>query len=134
MGEIRYFKVRLDDVVEKLKEYFSSRREVSVAILFGSILRRDVVRDIDIAVYGSSRDLDTILRIGWELEDLLKMPVDVVPLEELSPRFRMAVLTRGLPITIKSSADYTELIKITVAELEDIEIIERYSVGRCSKR
>lgn len=123
MEEIKYFKVRLEDVVEKLKEYFSSRGDALIAILFGSILRRSIVRDIDVAVYVADGSLDKILRIGWELEKTLRTPVDIVPLEQLPPRLKLKILLKGRPIIIRSTAAYTELLKTSISELEDIKTI-----------
>lgn len=121
MEEIRYFEVRLEEVVERLRDYFNSREDVLIAILFGSILRRRVVRDVDVAVCTADKSLEGILRMGWEIEELLKLPVDVVPLEQLSPRLRLRILLGGLPI-VRSRTAYTELLKMSISELEDIRI------------
>jgi len=56
-------------------------------------------RDIDIAVYlEDPQDLDRVLEIGVRLEEKLGIPIDITPLQSLPPRFRLRVLTKGLPI------------------------------------
>lgn len=121
MEEIKYYKIEPEEIVRKLKEYFSLQEDILVAILFGSALRRSIVRDIDVAIYPARGRLERTLRIGWELEKLLKTPVDVVPLKELPPKTRLKVLVEGKPVVIKSRAAYTELLKITISELEDMK-------------
>ncbi|ADI31969.1 nucleotidyltransferase domain-containing protein [Staphylothermus hellenicus] len=127
MEEIRYFKICLEDVVEKLREYFASREDVLIAILFGSALRRNIVRDIDIAVYLARKSLNKILRMGWELEEILKTPVDIVPLEQLPPKLKLKILLRGKPIIIRSPSTYTEILKTSIGELEDLKTIYSHS-------
>jgi len=130
MGEIEYFKVDLECILEVLRGYFSFRSDILIAILYGSTLRRDTVRDVDIAVYTREYSLDQILRVSWEVEELLGIPADIVPLESLPPDLRLEVLLNGTPIAVRDRALYTELIKESIAELEDIEIATRIATQR----
>jgi len=130
MGEIKYFKVDLECILEVLRGYFSSRSDIFIAILYGSTLRRDTVRDVDIAVYTREYSLDQILRVSWEVEELLGIPADIVPLKSLPPDLRLEVLLNGTPIAVRDRTLYTELIKESIAELEDIEIATRTATKR----
>ncbi len=122
MGEIRYFNVRLEDVEGRLREYFNRRGDVLIAILFGSILGRSTVRDVDVAVHMASGGLEDIVRMGWMLEEILGVPVDVAPLTQLPPDLRLKILLQGKPILVRSRAAYAELLKISISELEDIRV------------
>uniref|UniRef100_A0A7C5YTS2 Polymerase beta nucleotidyltransferase domain-containing protein n=1 Tax=Ignisphaera aggregans TaxID=334771 RepID=A0A7C5YTS2_9CREN len=47
---IEYFEVKLNSVVESVKSVLERFDYVEAAVIFGSILRRCVVRDIDIGI------------------------------------------------------------------------------------
>jgi predicted nucleotidyltransferase len=48
---VKYYKVSVDAVSEKLMEILEGVPEVKIAVLFGSVLRRSYVRDLDLGVY-----------------------------------------------------------------------------------
>ena len=54
----------------------------------------------------------------------------IVLLKSLPPDLRLEVLLNGAPIVVRDRALYTELIKESIAELEDIEIATRIAVKR----
>jgi predicted nucleotidyltransferase len=84
---IAYYEVSLESVVDKLKSTLEKLPNLVIAVLFGSALRRRYVRDVDVAVYFSSEEsLREIIDLSSRLEEELKLPVDVVPLREASPR------------------------------------------------
>jgi len=58
-----------------------------LAIVFGNFVDLESFRDIDLAVYSRGKSLDYLAKLGAELELELKIPVDIVPLRELEPRF-----------------------------------------------
>jgi len=125
--EIKYFEIELSELVGRLRSYFASRRDVVVAVLFGSALRGSLVRDVDVAVYTASRDLDTLLEIGGELEELLRMPVDLVPLDQMRPHVRLEALSKGLQIVVRDRALFTELLKTAISEVEDLEAVFKHA-------
>jgi predicted nucleotidyltransferase len=67
-----------------------------IAVLFGSVLRRKLVRDLDIGVYFRSEEsLTDVIDLSNMLEDELKLPVDVVPLRRAPPKLRLKALMGG---------------------------------------
>ena len=84
---------RIREVLEK--------HDVKLAIIFGSFLNGDVFRDIDIAIYSEKLNLDELLKLGVELELGLGISVDLAPLDNLPPKFRLNILRRGIIITEK---------------------------------
>lgn len=80
------------------------------------------MRDIDVATHIPGGGLRDILRVGRELEERLGVPADVVPLGEIPPRLRLKVLLEGMPLIIRRRAAYTELLKETASEIEDMKI------------
>jgi len=128
MEEIKYYTVSLGEIVEKLREYFKSRRHVDVAVLYGSTLRRSRVRDIDVAIHKQGGvSLDELIKISLELEQELKTPIDITPLEDLPPRLRIRILVKGIPLIVRNTTTYTELLKTSIAEAQDIELKIAYN-------
>ncbi|WP_054852996.1 nucleotidyltransferase domain-containing protein [Vulcanisaeta distributa] len=96
-----------------LKEY-----GVSLGIIFGSFVDLNEFRDVDIAVYGKDLGLNRLLSLGGvRLEEVLGIPVDVVPLMDINPEFRLSILERGLIILEDADGLYEALISETLDEL-----------------
>ncbi|MCS6804940.1 MAG: nucleotidyltransferase domain-containing protein [Acidobacteriota bacterium] len=92
------------EIVEKLISFFDAKPEVTLAYLYGSFLRRDEWRDLDVAVWINEgmlmgRDaVDHVLRLGAELERFLGWPrvqVDVRLMNEMGPAFQYEVIRTG---------------------------------------
>jgi predicted nucleotidyltransferase len=82
----RYYRLNESEkeiLLKKIKE-FLLRRDIDLAIVFGSFIEGGVFRDIDIAIYSYAMDIDKLLKINSELELELGIPVDIVPLEQLN--------------------------------------------------
>ncbi|NMB41896.1 MAG: nucleotidyltransferase domain-containing protein [Firmicutes bacterium] len=74
--------------IEKLREYFVDKSDISVVYLFGSVAKGRATRnsDVDVAVLfvqglPLTHRFERKLEIANDLEDLLKTEVDVVDLE-----------------------------------------------------
>jgi predicted nucleotidyltransferase len=66
-----------DCIVDKLKAFFVDKEQVKLAWLFGSITRRDSVRDIDVAIHADPElPFKQFLYFSAEIEGLLRMPAD----------------------------------------------------------
>jgi predicted nucleotidyltransferase len=90
-----------------------------------------VFRDIDIAIYSHAMDIDKLLKINSELELELGIPVDIVPLEQLNPTFRLKTLGRGLVIVEKPGI-YEYIFMLTCDELEVMRVALDESLPRCT--
>jgi len=119
---IEYVEVDLERVAAAVKKYFEER-EALVVVIFGSVLRRRHVRDVDIAVkFGREVGLEELLAMGAELEELLGVPVDLVPLDEAPPWVRLEALAGGLPVLVKDWALYAELLKRAMGDAMDMDL------------
>ncbi|MEM1744126.1 MAG: nucleotidyltransferase domain-containing protein [Candidatus Nezhaarchaeales archaeon] len=96
---------------------------VELAIIFGGFVEMESFRDVDVAVYAGSRelDLDAVIKLSVKLEERLGIPVDVVPLNLVSPSFRHYILTKGKVVLEKRSGFYEELLLRTLDELALLE-------------
>ena len=119
---IEYFEVDLERAAAAVKRYFEERGAL-VVVIFGSVLRRRHVRDVDIAVkFGREVGLEEWLGMGAELEELLGVPVDLVPLDEAPPWVRLEALAGGLPVLVKDWALYAELLKRAMGDAMDMDL------------
>jgi len=116
----RYYKLSKEEkerLIKKLNDTLRGHDEVLLAILYGSFIELDHFRDIDIAVYIPKYDLRTIFSIANRLEESLKYPVDVTPLQEMPPKQRLYLLTRGLLLVERMPGLYEALIKQSLDEI-----------------
>ena len=114
----RYYSLKENEkkaVLDRVRKVLE-KRSVGLAILFGSFLEGEAFRDVDVAVYSENLDFDELLRLGVELELELGMPVDLAPLDQLSPKFRLEVLRRGL-IVVERPGVYENLYMRSQDEL-----------------
>jgi len=106
-------------VLDRLREILA-KHGVELAIVFGSFTSAEEFRDIDIAVYSKKMTFQDLLRLGVDLELELGLPVDVVPLDQLPPRFRLNVLLRGI-VLLEKPGIYEYLYMQTQDELMQTE-------------
>lgn len=109
-------------VVSIIRGVLSREDKVLLAILFGSFIELREFRDIDLGIYALSKDLKYLTSLATELEVKLKVPVDVVPLDEVSSRFRYYILTKGRVILEKVSGIYEALLMMTLDDLRREEL------------
>ena len=117
----RYFERNKEEVLKKLRLILNSEKEVLLAIVFGSFVELNSYRDVDVAIYAKSKDLEYIAKLSAKLELGLGIPVDVVPLDEISSKFRYNVLVNGIIVVEKISGIYEALLNQTLDELIDLE-------------
>jgi len=124
---ISYYRISLEELIPKLRKFFENRPEVLLAILFGSAIRRSLVRDLDLAILLRRRlDLMRFCKLMAELEDLTGIPVDLVPLDKAPPAIVLKALREGRIIFIRDRRIYSELLKRIIAEIMDL----RFKDGR----
>jgi len=128
--EYRYFRLSGEErerVLMEIRRFLEGEEEVLLAVVFGSFVELESFRDIDVAVYSLDSSLDYIARLGAELEFKLGIPVDVVPLTELDPHFKLSILTRGRLVLEKTPGLYEALLSQAFDELQLEELERAYS-------
>ena len=118
----RYYRVDKEKVLEKLKQVLVKEDKVLLAIVFGSFTRLRSYRDIDIAVYSLDDSIDYLAKLATRLELELGIPVDIIPLSEIDPKFKWKILTKGTIVVEKSLGLYEALLNQTIDELRQLEI------------
>jgi len=118
---ISYYRIYLEELIPKLRRFFKERSDVLLAIIFGSSLRRSLVRDLDIAVLLERRlDLMSFCKLIAKLEELTGVPVDLVPLDEAPPAIVLKALQEGRIIFVRDRRIYSELLKRITGEIMDL--------------
>ena len=120
---IRYYEVSVDSIVNKLRTVLERLPDLAVAVLFGSVLRRRFVRDVDVGVYFRSEEsLRDIIDLAGMLEDELGLAVDVVPLRRAPPKLRLKALLDGVRLVVRDSRLYWLLVSHAFSEAADVEL------------
>ena len=119
------------NLIEKLKEYFSQRKDVAFAFLFGSQTKggANKLSDVDIAVYFYPLERHPIEfekeifysgenEIWGDLQQLLKKEVEVLVLNRVSASVAASAI-RGIPLTIKDWGLYLDFMEVITDVAED---------------
>jgi predicted nucleotidyltransferase len=101
-------------LVPRLAEILGSRKNLAFGYLYGSFVRNEPFRDVDIAVYvvGES-GLETELSLSAELSNILGYEADVRLLNSAPIEFGMSVLREGTLLFSRDEearADFIELV------------------------
>ena len=80
------------------------------------------MRDIDVAVYAvPAFSFSELVKLNMNVEQMLRISVDVIQLQDIDPAFRLKVLKVGIPLKMKNDTHYT-LISQAFSELQDLKI------------
>ncbi|MBO3800434.1 MAG: nucleotidyltransferase domain-containing protein [Candidatus Brockarchaeota archaeon] len=120
---INYYHVSLETISERLREIINRMPDVKIAVLFGSVLTRNSVRDLDVGVFiGGEPNFKRIVEIAGALEDYTGIPVDVVPLNKAPPMLRLKALSKGVRLVVRDSKLYALLLSEAFSEAVDVDL------------
>ena len=113
------------EVIKLLTKALSKRREILLAVIFGSFTFSGVFRDIDVAVFiGYAIPYDKVEQyeeeLALELESLVKKPVDVWVIDYAPPWFRVRAL-EGIVLIEKQPALATKMKFKALQEINDLK-------------
>jgi len=134
--KIKYYRFKKDEkeeILRRLKEYFEREERIKLAYIFGGFTRRNVVRDIDVAVYAvPAFSFSELVKLNVNVEQMLCISVDVIQLQDIDPAFRLKVLREGIPLKMENDTHYA-LISQAFSELQDLKISKMLATCReCS--
>jgi predicted nucleotidyltransferase len=125
----------MTDQVEKLKDYFKNKAEITLAFLFGSQAKdkASARSDFDIAIWTKEEiPIDHFNKIWQEIENILHKDVDLILLNKARPTVAWAAL-RGQRLLIRDFKLYLRLFLDISREAEDIQDY-RISLWNLKKR
>lgn len=118
-----YYDINLKEVVEKVRKILEKEDKVLIAVIFGSATRRNRVRDIDVAVYLKPKyTLKELLLLEAKIEKILKVPVDLVPLDQASLKLAYKALAKGIKVVVKDPLLYSSLLTYALGQIQDMRI------------
>ncbi len=119
----------VDGFVEKLRSIHWPKYKVVYAILFGSAMRCNKPRDIDVAVmFSSNPDLSDIVRLADEISKTIGYPlekIDIVPLNRDIPCELFLEIVKGIPLYVDDFNMYIDDLCRRIMLCYDMSIISR---------
>ncbi|MFZ8824030.1 MAG: type VII toxin-antitoxin system MntA family adenylyltransferase antitoxin [Desulfurococcales archaeon] len=130
--ELRYFKIyrgEKEAIENRLKKLLEKVEGVSFAYIHGGYVKRDMFRDIDIAIWiedpGKAHEYEIDLAV--ELGTALGIPVDIHVLNEAPLPFRYIVFSEGRLLFSRNERRRIEVIDETIREYIDVLALRIYS-------
>ena len=97
--KIHYYKIgqkQKASIIAKLKELLAKEEQVKLALLFGSLTRRNSVRDIDVAIQAKPElTFKEFLYLNAQIELELGIPVDLVDMAKAPESLKENILKNG---------------------------------------
>lgn len=97
--KIQYYKLQQKDknrIIKTLKKTLVQEKRVKLALIFGSLTRRNNIRDIDVCIHSAPKlTFNELLNLNAQIELDLGIPVDLVELANLPNTLRTNVLKEG---------------------------------------
>jgi hypothetical protein len=122
---------RVEDVLQKLANYFLSDDNIQFAFIFGSYVssRRKKNSDLDVAIYFKSppEGLDVLYFMNV-LSDLSGKEVDVVILNSASAFLRHQVMKYGISVVIKDRNVYRHFREKTISDYDEYKYVSGMSI------
>lgn len=126
--EVRYYRAtdaEKEKLLRRIREVLSRKKEVLVAIIYGSFTHRDFFRDLDLAVYTGGLVNDALRLEGLlclELSKVAKMPVDVRIVDNAPAWFRLRVIREGRVLYERVPGTYAFFLKEAVGDYQDLKL------------
>ncbi len=87
------------ETIRRLAKALEGERRIKLVIVFGSLTRRNSVRDIDLCILAEpALDFKELLNLNAQIELELGMSIDLVQLTSLPPSLRTEILKNGTVI------------------------------------
>ena len=97
---IHYYKIekkQKDAIITKLKALVANEKEVTLAWLFGSLTRRNSIRDIDLAIHSEPKlTFKDFLNLNAQIELELGMPVDMMEIGNTPQSLKENIFASGI--------------------------------------
>jgi predicted nucleotidyltransferase len=119
--KIQYYKLGQEKktrIITKLKNLLAKEERIKLAMLFGSVTRRNYVRDIDLAIHDMPElSFKELLNLNAEIELELGIPVDLVKLSNLPASLKVNILKNGI-LTKGTKTQQNQLLNRLTTALE----------------
>jgi predicted nucleotidyltransferase len=120
-------KEKREEILHRLKSFLQKKPEVLYVYVFGSFIKDQPFEDLDVALYLRNRRGREVLKLERELEEFLRLPVEVSLLNEASLSFAFRIVKEGRLIFARDNrarCDFEE--KIRVLYFDFLPFYQRY--------
>jgi len=123
-----------DTIVAKCRDFLAHRQEVRLAYLFGSWLKAERPKDLDLALYlddGTAEPIGYSLKIARELEEFLralKIEPDVKVLNSAPLYFQYEVVRGREVVFVRDEAERVRFeAEVAIEYLDFLPLLEEYN-------
>ncbi len=99
---IQYYKVarkQKNSIIAVLKRLLAANEQVKLAWLFGSLIRRESIRDVDVAIQTEPElAFREFLELNAQMELKLGIPVDLVEIAKVPESLRTTIIANGIKL------------------------------------
>jgi predicted nucleotidyltransferase len=100
--KIQYYRIgqkEKETLIAKLKALLDREKQIKLAWLFGSLTRRDSIRDIDLAIYSEQElTFKEFLNLNAQIELEIGLPVDMVEIARVPEVLKQKIFLSGVLI------------------------------------
>ncbi|TAL22634.1 MAG: nucleotidyltransferase domain-containing protein [Nitrospirae bacterium] len=127
-GVLNLKNLMIENIAERLKEYFKDKEEILLAFIFGSAAGGRLTKgsDVDIAVlFSDMPNFQDVLKMTTAVSEVIGREVDMIILNNSSPVIRMQVLKNGKLIKSKDDVIYNNFYVRAVKEYDDLKHVRK---------
>ena len=107
-------------LVRTLADALAPRSDISFAYVFGSVLERDDIRDVDVAVWTTpGAEMFADMDLAASLARLVRLPVDVRRVNDAAVPFLFHVL-QGRPLVVRNELLLAAVLERTARQYHDM--------------
>jgi len=124
-------------VIEEIKRILKKEKDIELAYLYGSCLKRRDFEDIDIAVLFSNKRGDRygkMNEIALSLEKKLKKEVDLKDLSELPSFLKYRIISEGILLFSKNKINWIRFEEDVLREFLDFKPVYEWCNKKIIKR
>jgi len=97
--KIKFYRIgkeKKTQIIKRLKKSLTNEKRIQLAIVFGSLTRRNNIRDVDLCIYSiPTLNFRELLSLNAQIELDLGIPVDLVELTNIPSSLRTNILKKG---------------------------------------
>jgi predicted nucleotidyltransferase len=123
-GRFKYYRMGLEErLIDKLRELLQGVKGVSFAYVYGSFLKRELFRDVDVWIEEGEDPFEYEVVLSSRIEAYLEVPIDIHVLNETPITFRYAVFTEGRLLFSREERTRVEVVDETIRQYADLRML-----------
>jgi len=118
------------ELINRLKEILSQRKEIIFAYLFGSLVEGESFHDVDVAIYGEEAfSLSLLFELANLLENEIGYPVDLVDMKRADLGLKIHIFSKGLLLFSRDEELRTDLMEECARKYQEYVHFRNLALG-----